>query len=50
MEKILQGIPTACYLDDELVMGVDDTEHLSISISARWMGIMIEAKQMHIHG
>ena len=31
MEKILQGIPkVACYLDDVLVTGVDDTEHLSI--------------------
>ena len=31
MEKILQGIPkTACYLDDILITGQDDEEHLSI--------------------
>ena len=29
MEKILQGISnTACYLDDVLITGRDDTEHL----------------------
>ena len=31
MEKILQGIPrTACYLDDILITGCDDEEHLNI--------------------
>jgi len=30
MEKILQGIPnTACYLDDILITGGDDREHLN---------------------
>ena len=30
MEKILQGIPKAvCYLDDVLIMGKDDSDHLA---------------------
>ena len=30
MEKILQGIPKAvCYLDDVLITGKDDSEHLA---------------------
>ena len=31
MEKILQGIPNiACYLDDVLITGKDDSEHVAM--------------------
>jgi len=48
VEKILLGIPkVACYLDDVLLTGHDDTEHLAIlrvlSRPDEW-GIMIETK------